>query len=88
MPEGRTISCICLGPLFNGASTYAFLNLETGKVIDRYQFTERPMTPKIIARVEELASKSPHRSLAFQTRYDDEEEDEAAEEVDHAAGLG
>ena len=68
--------------------THAFLKLETGKVIDRYQFTERPMTQKLIDRVEELASNSPHRSLTFQPRYNDGEDNEKSPEEDDVSGMG
>lgn len=73
--DGRTIPGACLGPVFNSAGTYYFLSLESGRVVERYQFTERPWTPRMIARVEELAGKKPHSSLRFQTRYDDDDDD-------------
>jgi len=50
----RRASCICLRPS-NSQGGYYFMNLETGKRIHGYRFTELAMSNHIIERVHELA---------------------------------
>ena len=42
---------ICLGPTGNSRGSYKFLNLDTGRVIKRYQFTKYAITPSVERRV-------------------------------------
>ena len=51
----RRISAICLRPS-NDQGGYYFMNLQTGKRIHGYNFTELAMPDHVIARVHELAS--------------------------------
>jgi hypothetical protein len=83
--EERTTSCICLGPTGNFQGTYKFLNLDTGKVIKRSEFTELPMPDSVIKKVEYWADRDKQDardSLSFRNRnnerfgWDDDLEDE------------
>ena len=55
----RRRAAIALGPLQTSTTSYLFMALDTGKVINRAQFTEIPMTAGVIARVNELGSGEP-----------------------------
>jgi hypothetical protein len=83
--EERTTSCICLGPTGNFQGTYKFLNLNTGEVIKRAEFTELPMPDSVIKKVEFWADRDKQEardSLSFRNRnnerftWDDDLEDE------------
>jgi hypothetical protein len=50
---------IVLGPSPISTTSYLFLALDTGKLINRAQFTEIPMTASVIARVEQLGAGEP-----------------------------
>jgi hypothetical protein len=69
--EERTTSCICLGPTGNFQGTYKFLNLNTGEVIKRAEFTELPMPDSVIKKVEFWADRDKQEardSLSFRNR--------------------
>ena len=53
-PAPHTIDCIYLRPLANKQGGHELLDLATGAVITRNQFTEIPVTPEIIKVVEDL----------------------------------
>jgi hypothetical protein len=53
----RRCGAIALGPLTTSMTSYQFLALDTGMIINRAQFTEIPMTDGVIARVNELLVK-------------------------------
>eukprot|EP00957_Ditylum_brightwellii_P124157 9464567-Ditylum_brightwellii.AAC.1 len=53
--EDRSIGAITLGPTFNSQGGYKFLNLSTGQIINRREFTEPPITQSVINRVKKLA---------------------------------
>ncbi len=55
----RRRAAIALGPLQTSTTSYLFMALDTGKIINRAQFTEIPMTESVIARVNELGSGEP-----------------------------
>ena len=55
----RRRGAIALGPSPVSTTSYLFLALDTGKIINRAQFTEIPMTASVIARVNELGSGEP-----------------------------
>ena len=64
------IPAICLGPTGNIQGTYSFLNLATGLVNKRRQFTELPAPDSVIKRVATLAQKngvSPNLNFATRT---------------------
>ena len=52
----RRRGAIALGLSRTSATSYLFLALDTGKLINRAQFTEIPMTESVIARVDQLGS--------------------------------
>ena len=54
-PRGRTLGAIALNPTGNVNGDYYFLSLATGDRISRHQWTELPIPPSAIARVEQLA---------------------------------
>ena len=47
----RTLGAICLGPIDNAQGGYKFMSLRSGKLIQRYAWTEVPMTQEVIDRV-------------------------------------
>jgi hypothetical protein len=55
----RRPGAIALGPLPTLTTSYLFLALDTGKIIDCAQFTEIPMTASVIARVNQLGAGKP-----------------------------
>jgi hypothetical protein len=55
----RRRAAIALGPSPNSTTSYLFMALDTGKLINRAQFTEIPMTASVIARVEQLGAGEP-----------------------------
>ena len=55
----RQRRAIALGPSPKSTTSYLFLALDTGKIINRAQFTEIPMTASVIARVNQLGSGEP-----------------------------
>ncbi len=55
----RQRAAIALGPSQTSTTSYLFMALDTGKIINRAQFTEIPMTKSVIARVNELGSGEP-----------------------------
>jgi hypothetical protein len=55
----RRRRAIALGPLQMSTTSYLFLALDTGMIINRAQFTEIPMTAAVIARVNELGYGKP-----------------------------
>ena len=55
----RRRGAIALGPLTTSTTSYLFLSLDTGKIINRAQFTEIPMTASVIDRVDQLGSGEP-----------------------------
>ena len=55
----RRRAAIALGPSSTSTMSYLFMALDTGKIINRAQFTEIPMTAEVIKRVEELGSGEP-----------------------------
>ena len=52
----RSTPSIYLGPTENSRGSYKFINLETGRVIKRYQFTGYAITPSIERCVAKLAA--------------------------------
>ena len=55
----RPRGAIALGPLTTSTTSYLFMALDTGKIINRAQFTEIPMTESVINRVNQLGSSEP-----------------------------
>ena len=55
----RRRAAIALGPSSTSTTSYLFMALDTGKIINRAQFTEIPMTAEVIKRVNELGSGEP-----------------------------
>jgi hypothetical protein len=55
----RQRGAIALSPLPMSTTTYLFLALDTGKIINHAQFTEILMTASVIARVDQLGSSKP-----------------------------
>ncbi len=55
----RQRGAIALGPLTTLTTNYMFLALDTGKIINRAQFTEIPMTESVINRVNQLGLSEP-----------------------------
>ena len=55
----RQRGAIALGPLLTSTTSYLFLALDTGKIINCAQFTEIPMTASVIACVNQLGSGEP-----------------------------
>ncbi len=55
----RRCRAIALGPLQMSTTSYLFLELDTGMIINCAQFMEIPMTAAVIARVNELGSGEP-----------------------------
>eukprot|EP00957_Ditylum_brightwellii_P183861 14004833-Ditylum_brightwellii.AAC.1 len=53
----RTVGAIALGPSFNLQGGYKFLNISTGKLIHRRDFTELPMPDSIIKKIENMAEQ-------------------------------
>eukprot|EP00957_Ditylum_brightwellii_P050001 3790049-Ditylum_brightwellii.AAC.1 len=54
--KDKSISTIVLGPSFNLQGGYKLLNLTTGQLINRREFTKLPMPQSVITRVEELVT--------------------------------
>ena len=50
---------IALGPSTTSTTSYLFMALDTGKIISRAQFTEIPMTERVIKRVNQLGLSEP-----------------------------
>ena len=66
----RRIPAICLGPTGNIQGSYSFLNLASGLVIKRRQFTELLAPDSVIKCVETFAAKSNVSSnLVFANRH-------------------
>jgi len=63
----RTRGAIALGPSSTSTTGYAFMALDTGKIIIRSQFNEIPMTESVIARVNQLGANEP-RLLTWTNR--------------------
>ena len=63
----RTRGAIALGPSSTSTTGYAFMALDTGKIIIRSQFNEIPMTESVIARVNQLGASEP-RLLTWTNR--------------------
>ena len=55
----RQRGAIVLGPLTTLTTSYLFMALDTGKIINRSQFTEIPMTESVINRVNQLGLSEP-----------------------------
>ena len=55
----RRRRAIALGLSPNSTTSYLFLALDAGKLINQAQFTEIPMTASVIARVEQLGAGEP-----------------------------
>ena len=55
----RQRAAIALGLSQTSTTSYLFMELDTGKIINRAQFTEIPMTESVIERVNELGSGEP-----------------------------
>ena len=55
----RRRGAIALGPSTTSTTSYLFMALDTGKIINRAQFTEIPMTENVINRVNQLGSLEP-----------------------------
>jgi len=53
----RTVGAICLGPTGNMQGSYKFLNLRTGMLLKRRNWTEIPMPQEVIDRVDSLGKK-------------------------------
>lgn len=67
--EPRTVGAICLGPTGNIQGSYRFLNLQTGKTINRRSWTHLPMPQEVIDRVNELGkADSQAELLTFQDK--------------------
>ena len=58
-PKDEASRSDCVGPSPTLTTSYLFLALDTGMIINRAQFTEIPMTAGVIARVIELGSGEP-----------------------------
>lgn len=54
----RTIGAIALGPTGNATGSYWFMNLITGRLIDRQRFDEPPMPEDVKGTVAHLARRS------------------------------
>lgn len=50
----RTVGAICFGPTGNLQGSYKFLNLRTGRIITRRNWTDLPMPQEVIDRVNAL----------------------------------
>ena len=50
----RTVGAICLGPTGNLQGSYKFLNLRSGRLITRRNWTSLPMPDEVIKRVDQL----------------------------------
>jgi hypothetical protein len=66
--QPRTIGAIALGPARNLQGGYRFMNLNTGKVIIRRNFTKLPMPDDVIRRIEQMARKE-DSDFVFQDRH-------------------
>ena len=55
--QPRTVGAIALSMSPNAGGHYRFLNLNTGRIVQRRNYTVVPITKEVIARVEELAIK-------------------------------
>ena len=55
----RQRGAIALGPLITSSTSYMFLALDTGKIINHAQFTEIPMTESVINCVNQLGLSEP-----------------------------
>jgi hypothetical protein len=55
----RRHGAIALGPSPTSTTSYLFLALDTGKIINRAQFTEIPITASVIEHVNQLGSGKP-----------------------------
>jgi hypothetical protein len=66
-----TLDVIYLRPEWNNDQAgHRFMNLSTGKIIQRQVGTKVNLTPAIIKRVEALAAKDGIRSYKFQSKYE------------------
>jgi Reverse transcriptase (RNA-dependent DNA polymerase) len=85
----RTIGAIALRPTGNAQGGYYFLNLTTGRRINRYKWTTLPMPREVIDQVHRLARKGmATRGLAFADREghpllnDNDDDDDSADDYD------
>jgi hypothetical protein len=53
----RTVGAIALCPTGNEQGTYLFLNLNTGKIITRNQWTVLPMPDNVITHVDQMSNE-------------------------------
>eukprot|EP00957_Ditylum_brightwellii_P183862 14004834-Ditylum_brightwellii.AAC.1 len=63
----RTIGAIELGPSFNLQDGYKFLNISTGKLINRRDFTELPILDSIIKKIKNMAEQEGQVGTIFFT---------------------
>ena len=61
--DTRAIGCVALASYPNDNGKFPFLNLNTGRVIHRRQFTEIPITDLVINRVHQLAITDKQRNI-------------------------
>eukprot|EP00957_Ditylum_brightwellii_P164238 12504072-Ditylum_brightwellii.AAC.1 len=54
--QNRTTGAVTLGPSLNMQGGYKLLNLISGQIINRREFTELPMPDSVIKRMEELTT--------------------------------
>ena len=88
----RTTGTICLGPTGNQRGGYNFYNLNSGRVITRYAFTELPMPQRVIDHVDELARlDSVPSSVVFADRlanpFSEDDGDGEVDEPGQVPGL-
>lgn len=80
----RTIGAIALRPTGNTQGGYYFLGLQKGKRINRNNWTEIPMPPDVMERVNKMAGSRRANRLAFANRTNVEVEEDTDEEVREA----
>jgi len=54
----QTVGALALCPTGNAQGRYFFFSLSTGRVVNRAQWTELPMPPKVVEWVHDMASAS------------------------------
>ena len=74
--DSRALPCINLGPIGNLHGSHRFLNLRTGRIIKRNKWTEVPILPLVISRVEALTKNDNKKpALEFKNRAGHEKVD-------------
>eukprot|EP00957_Ditylum_brightwellii_P022332 1685463-Ditylum_brightwellii.AAC.1 len=67
--QDKTSSDIALGPSLNMQGGYKFLNLDSGEIINRLEFTKLHMPDSVIKKVEALAmADREDRKIIFTNR--------------------